>query len=164
MEHSQFIFSEPLPSSGCWIAKYNMKNKNKNKKPWSLASEFTFWEVPGKAAVCISWKAFTKPYFFRELPSPGSLACDYISLHVIHLINIFCNMTVSTIIFPTLHVHSVSSQTERSSSYPLFSTLLRFLSFCSNPVISHCFELLSGTCNLATNNLALPHMVQKCDV
>lgn len=80
-----------------------------------------------------------------------------------HIINTFHNMTVSIIIFPTLHVDSGSSQPTMSSSYPLFSTLLRFLSFCSNPMISHCFELPLGTVNLAPHTLVLPHMVQKHD-
>ena len=41
-----------------------------------------------------------------------------------------------------------------SFSYPLFSTLLGFLSFCSNPMISHCFELLSGTCKFSTTHIS----------
>ena len=102
------------------------------------------------------------PIFFRELPSPEILACDYVSLHVTRLINISHHMTRIIIILPVLHVHS-SSQPEMSSSCLLFSTLLRFPSFCSNPVISHCFELLSETCNFAPHYLALPQMVQKCD-
>ena len=41
-----------------------------------------------------------------------------------------------------------------SFSYPLFSTLPGFLSFCSNPMISHCFELLSGTCIFSTTHIS----------
>lgn len=91
---------------------------------------------------------------FSEFPSAGSWAFDYISLHVIHIINTSHNTTVSIIIFPTLHVDSDSSQPTMSSSYPLFSTLLRFLSFCSNLMISYCFELPLGTCKFSTTHIS----------
>lgn len=62
-----------------------------------------FEQSLGRLQSASAEKHLQSPVFFRVS------AFDYISLHVIHIINIFYNMTVSIIIFPTLHIDSGSS-------------------------------------------------------
>lgn len=62
-----------------------------------------FEQSLGRLQCASAEKYLLSPVFFRVS------AFDYISLHVIHIINIFHNMTVSIIIFPTLHIDSGSS-------------------------------------------------------
>lgn len=118
-EHPQFTFSEPQPSLG--TEEQNTTCKKQQQKTMVPGLSLHFEQSLGRLQSASAEKHLLSPVF-SEFPSPGNWAFDYISLHVTHIISIFHNMTVSIIIFPTLHADSGSSQPTVSFSYPLFST------------------------------------------